>query len=248
MDVRLWGPSGWKLLHTIAHHYKATPEAKENAEVFFCNLKHILPCIYCRESLTGFIDDLPIAPYLGSSRQLQQWVYKIHNKVNAKLRKQGENSKPDPKFGDVIKQYDAASKSLCRDMPGWDFLFSIAFNYPNKPGEITEDKRTQHIIFFEKLIELLPDCDYKEKFASFVGKNPVFPALKNRGALKRWMYRLYKFVHCQSNTSPSFNKVCDRYEFFRAGCAKKGFRGRTCRKSLASLKMTKKQAMRLIAI
>lgn len=248
MDVRLWGPSGWKLLHTIAHHYKPTSSSKENAEIFFCNLKHILPCIYCRESLTSFIDELPISPYLVSSRQLQNWVYKIHNKVNAKLRKQGENNKPDPKFADVIRMYDVMSKNTCKDMPGWDFLFSIAFNYPNKPADITEDKRIQHLLFFEKLVDLLPECDYRERLVKYMEKYPVFDALKNRGSIKRWMYKMYKFVHCHSTSGPTFNKVCDRYEFFRAGCAKKGFRGRTCRKSLASLKMTKKQAMKLITI
>jgi len=96
MRVQTWGPPGWKFLHTITFNYpekidEADPE--DRAKKFFHkqlfeNLQHTLPCVYCRQSYKQFLLDDPIEPNLGTRKDFTYWFYRIHNKVNAKLRKQ----------------------------------------------------------------------------------------------------------------------------------------------------------------
>ena len=56
MDTRFWGPSGWQLLHSITNKYPNNPDKleKDAYEIFFKSLPFILPCIYCRNSLTEY--------------------------------------------------------------------------------------------------------------------------------------------------------------------------------------------------
>ena len=54
MDTRFWGPDGWKLLHSITENYPTVPD-KKNKDLyrkFFLSLPYVLPCVYCRKSLT----------------------------------------------------------------------------------------------------------------------------------------------------------------------------------------------------
>lgn len=96
MDTKFWGPPGWVFLHTITFNYpwQIDPKNPEHVErrrytrELFENLQFTLPCKYCRESFKVFLKELPIGPHLGSRRALTRWFYDIHNKVNAKLRKQ----------------------------------------------------------------------------------------------------------------------------------------------------------------
>ena len=48
-------------------------------------LKDILPCIFCRNSFKGFLDELPIEPYLVGRIELMYWLYLMKDKVNQKL-------------------------------------------------------------------------------------------------------------------------------------------------------------------
>ena len=99
MDTRFWGPSGWKILHIITYGYPTNPtvEDKQHYGLFFNSLKYILPCKYCRNSLTKFYKQIPIEENLESRDTLTLWIYNIHNKVNNKLRKQGLIKTPNPK-------------------------------------------------------------------------------------------------------------------------------------------------------
>ena len=100
MDTRFWGPDGWRLLHSITIGYPEKPssEDKQLYSVFFKILKYVLPCIYCRRSYEQYINELPIEPFLKNKKSLSEWLYHIHNKVNAKLRGQGLNPNSDPSF------------------------------------------------------------------------------------------------------------------------------------------------------
>ena len=131
MDTRFWGPSGWKLLHIIAYNYPDNPSLydKQRYGIFYNNLKYVLPCKYCRISFTNFMEELPVENYIDSKRKLTKWVYLIHNKVNDKLRGQGLLDSTDPSLNEVDKQYEEMLKTKCH-IPGWHFLYFIAFNYP----------------------------------------------------------------------------------------------------------------------
>ena len=96
MDTKFWGPPGWVFLHTFTFNYPwkidhKKPEHRERKKYtkqLFENLQFTLPCKHCRASFKQFLKELPIEPHLRSRRALTRWFYDMHNKVNAKLRKQ----------------------------------------------------------------------------------------------------------------------------------------------------------------
>lgn len=131
MDTRFWGPSGWRLLHLMTFTYN--PEQDKDAMYEFLEtLPYVLPCKFCRSSLITYYEDLPFESALESSDALSKWMWKIHNKVNDKLRKQGQTIPKDPPFSSVKKVYEERIEYGCTktDFPGWEFLFSIVENHP----------------------------------------------------------------------------------------------------------------------
>jgi len=96
MRVQKWGPHGWEYFHTVTFNYpeKIDQTNEEHREFQFYyrqqfeNLQFTLPCVYCRQSYKRFLKEDPLEPNLWSRKDLTYWFYRIHNKVNAKLRKQ----------------------------------------------------------------------------------------------------------------------------------------------------------------
>lgn len=133
MDTRFWGPSGWKLLHLLTF---STKQDRKLLCSFFNTLPYVLPCKFCRYSLSEYIQEDPIENVCDSPLSLQKWLWRIHNRVNEKLRAQGlqTNDHPyvDPPFSSVAKIYKEKIDSGCSKtvFDGWDFLFSIADNHP----------------------------------------------------------------------------------------------------------------------
>ena len=59
MDTRFWGPSGWRLLHLIT--FATSDIDNDHLQLFFRNLPYVLPCKFCRASLTDYyaVDPIP---------------------------------------------------------------------------------------------------------------------------------------------------------------------------------------------
>ncbi len=136
MDTRFWGPAGWKLIHLIAHEPDRT--SKRNAAVakWFALLPFVLPCKYCRASLTDYLKIQPLSSeIIRDSEQFSRWAYDLHNRVNAKLRGQGllRDAGHDPSWESVKKINDVVQSQLCETkvaFPAWDFLIAVAFTTP----------------------------------------------------------------------------------------------------------------------
>jgi len=147
MNTTFWGPSGWLFLHSICNIY---PEIPTNADKllirdFMLLVNDVLPCKYCRASFTKYSKSLNIIEYCDSNEKMQEWIYKIHNKVNGKLRLQGFCHIENPSFESVLQKYNTLIKKyytrtgnessynyniinyICE--LGMDFLGSIIFNY-----------------------------------------------------------------------------------------------------------------------
>ena len=96
MKTTVWGPAGWIFLHSITFNYPEVIdendadhcERRKYTKQLFENLQYTLPCRYCRESFKIFLSELPIDEHLSCRKDITKWLYHIHNKVNAKLRKQ----------------------------------------------------------------------------------------------------------------------------------------------------------------
>jgi len=155
MNTTFWGPSGWEFLHTLTFIYPEKPSYNDKVKMqhFMNSINYILPCKYCRISFTKYSQSLPINDYLDSREQIIEWLYKIHNKVNKKLRKQGFCKYDNPELSTVKDKYKTILEhitSLCKKKTqyktqhndkqiqdsvtyicnlGRDFLGSIVFNY-----------------------------------------------------------------------------------------------------------------------
>lgn len=248
MDTKFWGPSGWKLLHTIAFTYdKKDTSIKE----FFELLPFVLPCKFCRASLTEYMDEDPVD--VSSRDGLSRWLWRIHNKVNDKLRGQGLLKTKNPSFDTVAKMYAQPPEVF----EGWDFLFSIAENHPysrftkslpipqgatvakplmegcsskelcekdkNRWNTMTSDERFNKYVDFWKILgKVLPE-PWRSSWNSC--------ELNTKTLDKRvtWVRELWRLRCCMEKPNECYQEMCKRVARHRSGCGKKR-RARTCRR------------------
>ena len=194
MNTTFWGPSGWEFLHTLTFIYPIKPTFNDKVKIreFMYSLCFVLPCKYCRLSFTKYIKSLPIDDYLDSRELVIQWLYKIHNKVNKKLRIQGFCKHSNPDLPSVIKNYMSRVENIYKIINnklneklnlnqnsriklvinyicnlGSNFLGSIIFNYQGYFSNChTSDEKIRIVsvynTFFNSIIPLI--CAYISKF------------------------------------------------------------------------------------
>jgi len=254
MDTRFWGPSGWKLLHSITFTYNPSTD-RENVKEVFTMLPYVLPCKFCRASLTEYMEVNPIDSHLDSANSLSKWLWKIHNQVNAKLREQSLFVERDPPFDRVKKFYTEILNSGCSqtEFYGWEFLFSIAFLHPMSkaakksipmPGappcetmKRPEEKNKwnclnpeERLIFYKRFCaaigHVLPFLEWRSSWL----KNPV-PDLDSRDITVKWLWN----TRCRMETDLNllnrckYSYLCKTLKSHRSGCSSSR-RARTCRK------------------
>ena len=216
IDTRYFGPSGWQLFHLIAFR-------SDHPDDVLGMMKDVLPCKFCRASTTEFVKQHPLRGDPG------KWLYEIHNMVNNKLRTQCKDDPkvidpgPDPAFEDVKKRYMSMKQT---EVPGRDFLFSVAANYPEEPE--SSDMARQRM-FMEKLAEVYPFGKFRKTFQSYLKKHPV--ALDSRKNYMKWMYGLlYEISQEVPIELPSYKGYVQRVMYYTSGCDKKSYKGKTCRR------------------
>jgi hypothetical protein len=265
MDTRFWGPSGWRLLHLITFTYENEPSRRESVKELFSMLPFVLPCKFCRASFADYLEQEPLEPALASQAKLERWLYKVHNLVNGKLRKQGLLKEANPSFESVKKVYEERIQQGCvrTSFEGWDFLFSIAENHPfsrasrvssempDMPEEIwrskdpvvknrwnilkPEERIPYYIRFWKAVGPSLPFLEWREAWKTC---SPKTNLLKSRS---RWMKELWRIRCCLEEklelvNREKFDSVCARLQEHKSGCNKTK-RARTCRR----IRMTKKK-------
>ena len=235
MDTKFWGPDGWKLLHSIAIKYPNTPSSidKKVYKNFFNTIQYILPCIYCRKSLSQYYNDLPIDNYLNNRTELSKWLYLIHNKVNNKLRLQKLNNSKNPKFSSIFNFYnnyvDEINKINCVDIPGWNFLYTIVFNYPKDTKDISQIRYINYIIFF-KLLPLVIPFNISTCLKREIDNTDFEQIFTTRDNMKKWFFKIEKNIkNKHKHTCLPYNKRCIFIEKFRAGCGLNNNDNGTCR-------------------
>jgi len=239
MDTKFWGPSGWKLLHTIAFS-----ELKDKATIkeFFELIPFVLPCKFCRASLTEYMEKDPVD--VSSGNALARWLWRIHNNVNDKLRGQGLLKTKNPSFDTVANMYSTPPEVF----EGWDFLFSIAENHPyskftkslpmegcpskesllcekdkNRWNTMTPDERFNKYVDFWKILGKVLPHPWREMWNSC--------ELKTKTLDKRvtWVKELWRIRCCMEKPAECYQEMCKRVARHRSGCGKKR-RARTCRR------------------
>lgn len=217
MDTRFWGPSGWQLFHLIS--FKS-----DNPYDLLNMINEILPCKFCRESTTEYMKKDPL-----DHHEPSVWLYELHNKVNHKLRTQCKdnpevvNPGENPTFDEVEEKY---MKMKPDNVPGRDFLFSVAVNYPDEPEEENKKLQTK---FIHALSKVYPFGNLQKRFKVYLKNHEV--AVSSRTAYMKWMYGLLKELSEEINVEmPSYKGYVARVMYFKSGCQKKTYRGKTCRR------------------
>ena len=270
MDTRFWGPSGWKLLHLITFNYKYSPTNAITYAQFLESLPYILPCKFCRASLTDYYKEYPFKTYvnINPDLELDVWMYNIHNCVNDKLRKQGLNPNPDPKFKDVKKFYEKWMKCDWREQltTFWDFLFAVAYNHPkestrrskpmpNCPTDVYKCKdkceknkwnvlsTKDRIYWFRRFWSFLPavlPMEMSIQWEKVEKLNP--PTLDCRRSTLAWLWRM----RCTLDTKfkDPYTSICQKVAAQSSDCGKATTSSRTitCRKRINQKRSNKKQS------
>jgi len=264
MDTRFWGPSGWRLLHLIAFETSASKELHR----FFELLPWVLPCKFCRASLSDYYAMDP-AP----SQDFAPWLYRIHNRVNGKLRDQKLLETKDPLWKDVKATYASMIAKPCtqRRMIGWDFLFSVAYTTPGKAvstspmpnapplsilntpelrnrwGMSNTNERLYYIQEWWSLLpNVLPFAEWRRIWHESVRKIPNLT--EGRRKITSWLYGAEK-VMCQelqeSQSHESFTGLCSELSAFSSGCGKsRNLKTKTCRAVKGRGTLKKRRATR----
>jgi hypothetical protein len=160
------------------------------------------------------------------------WLYEIHRKVNRKLSTQAKTDEkvilpdPDPTYDDVHKKYADLLKKKPHAVPGRDFLFSIAYNYPEHPDY---DQISTQQIFLRMLARTYPFPELRRVYGDYMNKHPM--ALESRTLYLRWMYGLLKALSAKTK-SPirTFRGYAHHVAYYKSGCAKSTYHGKTCRR------------------
>ena len=101
MSSKEWGPKLWYILHLISFNYPENPDiiTKRYHHDFFENLKHVIPCVICRNHYKNHLENNPITPHLDDRYSFSKWVVDLHNQVNIML------GKPVKSYQDVVVMY-----------------------------------------------------------------------------------------------------------------------------------------------
>lgn len=129
MNTLFWGPSAWQLIHSVGLVYPKSPTPSEQKIFydFFDSLQYVLPCKHCRKSYSGFYKDIDL-------HNLYEWTWKLHNKVNDKLRTQGLKDSKDPTLNDSLKFHKNKLKDSRKSniFPGLDFINCVFMDCKSK--------------------------------------------------------------------------------------------------------------------
>tara|TARA_B100001996_G_C18556543_1_gene552950 strand:+ start:266 stop:853 length:588 start_codon:yes stop_codon:yes gene_type:complete len=104
MLTAVWGPGLWHSLHTISFNYPNNPTKlqKEKHKNWVKNLKHILPCKYCRINLVQNFKKLPLLDkHMKNRHTFSKYIYDLHELINKML---GKNS--GLTYCDVKERYE----------------------------------------------------------------------------------------------------------------------------------------------
>ena len=88
MPLSVWGPLFWDWFHNLSICYSNSPTYNEALETYrkIENFIKSLPCPSCKDHATQYIQQNSIN--LTSGKNFQVWVWKFHNSVNQRTRKQ----------------------------------------------------------------------------------------------------------------------------------------------------------------
>jgi len=250
MDTRFWGPSGWTLLHLIATQANTLPLSHVHS--FFTELPWVLPCKYCRASLHDYYNSDPVPR---NPADYAYWLYRIHNRVNGKLRDQRLLKSSDPAWETIHKRFEKRIHESCSQgtMDGWDFLFSVAYTTPSRtssspmpnapPKDVLttaemrnrwgmsdlEERQTHIQAWWNELGHVLPFQEWRT-----IWHSDTPDITKGQRTVTAWLYgmerRFCKEFNKQVSSYTSYKGLCTNLSRYSSGCGKtRNLKTKTCR-------------------
>ena len=267
MDTRFWGPSGWRLLHLTLEAPLAGRSEKQIKQLFEV-LPYVLPCKFCRYSLSGYYENRPIP---STYSEMGQWLFKIHNDVNDKLRKQNISVEKNPPYEEIQKRYEEWTSMPCASTQilGWDFLFSVANTTPSKSlaSSPMEDAPTdlsspqlrnkwntmnykERLPYVQKwwnlIADVLPFAPWRTAWHKAEKQHGKAPVKKGKRAVLNWLFKMEQTIcKLMAENAPhdSFSGLCKEVSTFASGCGKKTSpRVKTCRAKKNAARETLRRA------
>jgi hypothetical protein len=176
MNTWIWGPPKWKFLHTLSYSPIAHQFPVQITD-FVNTLKFVLPCIYCRESYTLFVNQVSAkmgAPLssLVDTKQLPMFMYLLHDKVNEKLDIQSTHDRMEKEHVPLSTLTPEQNMAVCRKRQitfecltkrfrirpvqfsaedVWQFLLIFSLNMDDTLERANEEQRQQWLLFFHLL-------------------------------------------------------------------------------------------------
>lgn len=259
MDTRFWGPSAWRLLHSITFAYTPSKD-KAAMRQFFELLPFVLPCKFCRSNLISHYEQLPVEDALESRETLTKWLYTIHGLVNQKLRDQGKTIPEDPPFSLVKQIYEERQAYGCSKtfFPGWEFLFSIVEAHPllqketpipEAPAPETLPRKDEAILlkwnylsgscrftyvcrFWNLLGDVLPFPEWRRLWKKTL-KGTSSSSWKTRESSRQTLWKTRKEFEEELAllNKTTYHDLCKMIRFYKSGCGYKQNKAtRTCRR------------------
>lgn len=157
MLTAVWGPSLWHFLHLMSFNYPVNPTREEKLyyQNFVLNLKHVLPCKYCRMNLITNFKQLPLTIGIMRNREtFSRYIYDLHELINRMLHK-----KSNLTFCEVRERYEHF-RARCTDEKLTLFKFS-------KLNKTKKEKGCTEPLYGKKskcIIKIVPQ---EEKGATF---------------------------------------------------------------------------------
>ena len=267
MDTRFWGPSGWKLLHLISFDYTYSADHAITYANFFETIPYILPCKFCRTSLTDYYREHPYQIEkmgMNPTLDVKKWMYTIHNCVNGKLRSQGIYPHTNPSFAYVTKLYTQMLKCPWERqlLQLWDFLFAVAYHHPketsrhslpmpNCPKEVYQCKKhcernkwnvlpmKWRMYWYRRFWVFLPAVLPHDLAVQWEKAEKLHPpTLTCRKSAMNWLWK----IRCAMDTSFSdpYTSVCKRIAGYSSDCGSKR-NAVTCRRLRKKCRTMKKE-------
>ena len=134
ISPKIWGPSGWSLLHRMSFCFKNVKEAHD----FYKTLVHILPCPKCRKNMSEHFVNLPIPK---KARDFPEWLWKLHNRVNLSIDK---NDNDSITFETVRNKYIYT----CHDIQTCESTFLLAVAETHPGGNNVKSEYLSSLKFF----------------------------------------------------------------------------------------------------
>jgi len=162
MLTTVWGPSLWHFLHTMSFNYPVEPtqEQKMHYRNFVLNLRHVLPCKYCRMNLVTNFKQLPLTmSHMKNRETFSRYVYDLHELVNKMLHKKSNLS-----FCDVRERYEHFRARCTDEKPK---LFKFSKLNKTKKNKKEKEKGCTEPLYGKKskcIIKIVPQ---EEKGATF---------------------------------------------------------------------------------